>query len=269
MNIETKCLRCGISIFRSEAAIKYRPEKSYCKECLKQIKKETLIKKHGSLENFYTQRNQKTKETNIKKYGTENPWALDSVKDKRKQACLEKYNSTSPFTSQKCMQKAKDTLIKSYGVEHPAQSKEVLKKMKQTCIERFGVEHYGQTAEAASHRHTVCSYNGLKFDSKDELRFYKKCKLLNLQITRCDLLFEYFYEGKKHFYNPDFIVNGILFEVKGSQFLNEDGTWKNPYCREKDGLYEAKRLCAIKNKVNIIYDKDIEDFNFGDYLSDI
>ena len=44
---------------------------------------------------------------------------------------------------------------------------------------------------------------------------------------------------------------------------------KNPSKKvvTKDGLFEAKRLCAIKNKVNIIYDKDIEDFNFGDYTT--
>lgn len=265
MKIETKCLRCGTVILREEKAIKYRPKMSYCKECLKQIKKETLITKYGSLENFYNQRNTKTKETCIEKYGTENPWSLDSVKEKRKLTCLKKYNSTSPFTSPELLQKAKETLMKNYGVEHPAQSKEVLEKMKQTCFDKFGVESYAQTKSAASHRRIVCIYDGLKFDSKDELRFYKKCKSLNLQIERCNLIFEYFYDGKKHFYNPDFVVNGLIFEIKGSQFLNEDGTWRNPYCREKDGLYEAKRLCAIKNKVNIIYDKDIEDFNFGDF----
>lgn len=265
MKIETKCLRCNAIIFREEYAIKYRPKMSYCKECLKYIKKETLIQKYGSLENFYSQRNQKTKAKNIEKYGTENPWGLDSVKEKRKQTCLKKYSSTSPFTSQECMKKAKETLIKNFGVEYPAQSKEVLEKMKQTCIKKYGVESYAQTKEAASHRHTVCIYDNIRFDSKDELRFYKKCRSLGLKIERCILTFEYFYEDKKHFYNPDFIVNGFLFEVKGSQFLNEDGTWKNPYCREKDGLYEAKRLCAVKNNVNIIYDKDIKDFNFGGF----
>lgn len=258
--IETKCLKCGTIIFRSEQAIKARPEKSFCKECLKKNKIETMIKHYGSLEKAYQLRTQKTKETNIKKYGTENPWALQEVKDKRKSTCLEKYGAETPFKSKECMDKAKNSLKEHYGVEHPAQSIKVQDKMKATCLQKYGVEHYTQSSEASKYHHTVIEYNGLKFDSKDELRFYKRCITLNLKITRCNIKFEYFYENKKHYYHPDFIVNELIFEIKGSHFLNEDGTWKNPYCREQDGLYEAKRQCAIRNSVNILYDKDIDNF---------
>lgn len=259
IKIQTNCSRCGAIIFRSENAIKARPM-AFCKKCLQQNKVETMIQRYGSLEKAYQLRTQKTKKSNLQKYGTENPWALQNVKDKRKSTCLEKYGAESPFQSKECMNKAEQTLLKNYGVKHPAQSKEVQNRMKRTCIEKYGVENYNQSSEAAKHHHTVIEYNGLKFDSKDEFRFYQKCEQLKLDIKRCTLKFKYIYEDKIHYYHPDFIVNGKLFEVKGSHFLNDDGTWRNPFDRTKDGLYEAKRQCAINNSVNIIYDKDIDNF---------
>ena len=265
MKIETKCLRCGITIFRSETAIKRCPEKTYCKNCLKQNRIDTMVKRYGSLEKAYQLRNQKTKENNLQKYGTENPWALQEVKNKRKLTCLKKYGVESPFKSKECMDKAEKTFINHYGVKRPAQAKVVQDKMKATCLERYGVENYNQSEEAAKHHHTVIEYNGLKFDSKDELIFYKKCIELNLKIERCLLSFKYMYNNEIHYYHPDFIINNMIFEIKGSHFLNEDGTWKNPFDRTEDGLYEAKRQCAIQNCVNIIYDKDIKNLTIQDF----
>lgn len=52
---------------------------------------------------------------------------------------------------------------------------------------------------------------------------------------------------------PDFKVEDQLVELKGSQFLKEDGSWKNPYDKSQDGLFEAKHQCLLKNSVKIIY----------------
>lgn len=78
IKIQTNCSRCGITIFRSKNAIKARPI-AFCKKCLQQNKVETMIKRYGSLEKAYQLRTQKTKKSNLQKYGTENPWALHNV----------------------------------------------------------------------------------------------------------------------------------------------------------------------------------------------
>jgi hypothetical protein len=59
----------------------------------------------------------KMKETSIDKYGVENPFQSDIVKEKIKNTCLEKY-----------------------GVERASQLEEVKEKMKSTCLEKYGVE---------------------------------------------------------------------------------------------------------------------------------
>lgn len=51
---------------------------------------------------------------------------------------------------------------------------------------------------------------------------------------------------------PDFKVNGIYVEIKGSQFFKFDGTMQNPFNHSYDGLYEAKHQCMLNNNVIII-----------------
>ena len=68
----------------------------------------------------------------------------------------------------------------------------------------------------------------------------------------------YEYNGKTHFYFPDFEVDGMLYEIKGSQFFNEDGTMCNPYNHDLDGITEAKHQCGLMNNVIFIGEVEIK-----------
>lgn len=48
------------------------------------------------------------------------------------------------------------------------------------------------------------------------------------------------------------MIGDALYELKGGQFVNPDGTWKNPYDRSQDALYEAKRRCCLAHGVKIL-----------------
>ncbi len=37
----------------------------------------------------------------------------------------------------------------------------------------------------------------------------------NIKINRCDVSFEYEFEGKKHRYYPDFVIDNNIYEIKG------------------------------------------------------
>ena len=58
-------------------------------------------------------------------------------------------------------------------------------------------------------------YKGIYCDSTYELAYLIYCLDHNIDIKRCNETFEYEYEGKKHKYHPDFIVNNELIEIKG------------------------------------------------------
>lgn len=58
-------------------------------------------------------------------------------------------------------------------------------------------------------------YKGIYCDSTYELAYLIYCLDHDINIKRCNDVFEYEYEGKTHKYHPDFIVNGELIEIKG------------------------------------------------------
>ena len=54
---------------------------------------EGRIRNFGNLENFYTIRSKHTKDTNLKKYGVENVFQSEQIKEKIKQINIEKYGT--------------------------------------------------------------------------------------------------------------------------------------------------------------------------------
>lgn len=125
-------------------------------------------------------------------------------------------------------------------------------KCQKTSYEKFGETSYAKTHEFAKNHTKKIEYDGLTFDSSWEVDVYKFCKEHNLTCEyQPDITFEYEYDGKKHVYHPDFLINGKLYEVKGEQFFDEKGKMINPYNRNDytDGLAEAKHQCMLQNKV--------------------
>jgi len=58
-------------------------------------------------------------------------------------------------------------------------------------------------------------YKGIWCDSTYELAYLIYCLDHNIDIKRCNEVFEYELNGEKHTYHPDFVVEGIITEIKG------------------------------------------------------
>ena len=82
----------------------------YCKDCVIKIGRE------------------KSKQTNLKKYGVEFTTQAKTVKNKIKQKCLEKYGVEHISLIKQVKDKTKKTCLKKYGVEVPCQSTEIMEK---------------------------------------------------------------------------------------------------------------------------------------------
>lgn len=87
-------------------------------------------------------------------------------------------------------------------------------------------------------------YKGFWCDSSYELAYVIYCLDHNIQIERCKEYFEYEYQGQKHRYYPDFIVNDEIVEIKG--FWN--------------GRVNAKRDAVLlqNRKYKILFPKDMD-----------
>lgn len=233
----------------------------------------------------------KIKQQNIEKYGC-HPSQLQSVKDKQAQTNLEKYGCKAASQSEQVKQTFRDNCEKKYGegVINPFQATEVKEKIKQTWIAKYGVnnpqkakairrkaeqtclECYGATCNWANHDNRLkCqqayTYEDINFDSSYELMYFIYLQDHNINFTyEPDEFFVFAFNGKEHRYFPDFKVGSQFIEIKGEQFVKEDGTWQNPYDHSQDGLYEAKRQCLLKNNVKIIFQSSNEMQSIVDYI---
>lgn len=82
----------------------------------------------------------KTKKIWQEKYGVDNVFMLEEVKEKSKQTCLNNYGVENAALSQEVKDKIKNTNLEKYGVEYAISSAEVREKIKEKNLERYGYE---------------------------------------------------------------------------------------------------------------------------------
>ena len=96
--------------------------------------KEYNIKKNIS------NRIENTKKSNLKKYGVENVFQLEEIKEKSKETSLEKYGTISYAYTEE----AKNRI----SIKNKEKSKQAKEVRKQTNLEKYGVEHYNNSKKA-------------------------------------------------------------------------------------------------------------------------
>ncbi len=75
--------------------------------------------------------------TNLKKYGSANPWQSRQAKNNYKASMIAKYGVEHAFQAAEVKDKVKTTVKLRYGVEHAFQAAEVKDKAKQNKIEQY------------------------------------------------------------------------------------------------------------------------------------
>ncbi|MGI0075846.1 MAG: DUF7487 domain-containing protein [Nitrosopumilaceae archaeon] len=122
---------------------------------------------------------EKIKQTNLKRYGTENPSQSEDIKEKKKQTCIKHYGVENPFQSQQIQERYKQTNLErygcvwniasdqsrkkqeqtnltKYGVRHPWMSKEIQVKRKRTWLKRYGTENPSQSEDIKEKKKQTC-----------------------------------------------------------------------------------------------------------------
>lgn len=156
---------------RSEVIVEV--ECDYCEKTIEKTWKEYLTSKENCIVDkdcCADCNTKKSSESNMIKYGVDNPLKHPSVRAKVNSTNQERYGGNSPYSSKEVRNKAKDTIKERYGVEHYShtddfhiktrntnlerygseyifQVDEFLEKSKQTTLEKYGVEHYSQTSD--------------------------------------------------------------------------------------------------------------------------
>ncbi len=119
----------------------------HCADCSKEIGKlkivETNLKKYG-VDNPMKNKNVKEKQKNtmLDKYGVERILQLDTAKERLKLHNLEKFGTEYSLQCDLVKNKCKETNKLRYGFENPQQNEEIKNKTIQTNLKKYGVENY-------------------------------------------------------------------------------------------------------------------------------
>lgn len=205
----------------------------------------------------------KTKESIMKKYNVETPFAIPENYKKIKQSYLDRYGVEHPLQLEEFQNKRKNTCLEKLGVEHPAQNKIIHEKMKKTSLERHGFEYAAQDPEKIkiiqSKRLETMSKNNSAPCSKQQKYIHKLIGgELNYPYSRCllDIAFPnekiyVEYNGKGHNLNvklgnitqEEFDIN----EIKREQYLKFQG-WKIIRIISKEDLLPS--IDILKKLIN-------------------
>ena len=145
--------------------------KEYLRNIYK-LNKYACSKKCGSL---------KAKESTLINKGVTHHMKLNDVKEKTKQTNLKKYGCEYLQQSNVFKKKSKNTILKKYGVDHISKVKSVKEKVRKTNLDRFGVPYaiMNETIKDKRKKNNLKKYN---IDNVSKLQFVKnKVKKTNLE----------------------------------------------------------------------------------------
>lgn len=200
----------------------------------------------------------KIHKTNLERYGSAEYLASSDKVEKSRETSMLKYNTDSPNSSDIVKQHKLESVYKKYGVCSVNQVKSVRDKIYATCMRKYG--KYWNVYKYL--------YDGVKFDSSWELIYYVWLKHRGVEFTyHPSISFTYTNESNSvSRYEPDFIIDGKLYEIKGDHFFNANGQLINPYAKGKP-LCLCKHKCMVDNGVIILKGADLLDaFNYFETL---
>ena len=228
----------------------------FCKECTRVHKNErsveTNIKRYGT--NYAVQNieiKKKRKLLLLNKYNVENISQLDDVKNKKKIASNIKYGVDYPLQHNKVKEKREETNIERYGVKNQFQIDNIKEKIIKTNLEKYGVEHVSQSQEIQEKiqknskkfklykmpsgiERKVQGYEPFALDILIQTYNEEKIKTDRKDVPRI----KYIVNEKNKYYFPDIFIphENKIIEVKS--------TWT--YKCKTDNINQKKEACIAQ-----------------------
>jgi len=150
---------CGMQWMMGTTVKKYNEENGTNYTNLSQFP-ETRMKLTEEMKNRdFVQVTLKYKKRMLERYGVDNGFKAEEVKNKIKKTCLEKYGTENPMFNPEIAEKnrnaTQETMMEKYGVKWPAQVPHFNKKYKMTSLSNYGETHYSKNEEVKENRKTL------------------------------------------------------------------------------------------------------------------
>lgn len=115
--------------------------------------KETNLKKYGTECSLNSESSiMKKKATWIDHYGVDNPSKSDFIKQKKEETCIDHYGVRCHLMSEKIKNKIMETNLKRYGFTSPNKSKDVIERTVKTNIRKYGVSNTFHISKSSINR---------------------------------------------------------------------------------------------------------------------
>jgi hypothetical protein len=105
----------------------------------------------------------KTQNTNLERYGYKSSFQNEDVKNKWKETIIEKWGTDHYFKTEDFKIKSKKYYLERWGVEHQLDVEEIKQKIKDTCMSKYGVETYLNTDHSRSQ---IKKYNKSSYETE-------------------------------------------------------------------------------------------------------
>lgn len=247
----------------------------YCKLSRKDKIKKGICDSFGSIANFQKYTLEKRIKTNLKKYGVENVFQSEEIKEKSKQTFLKKYGVEHALQNKEILNNQKQTIKNKYGVENASQSEEIKLKKKETLnshIEDFknnkGFIALSETGINRSHSvktifHIINKFNikivyymDIPFIKKEDFRLIMN-ELKNVDYSKTSVGEKEIYDFVKSIYKDKIVENdrNIIFPKELDIYIPSknvavefDGVYFHSELFKKDkyNLYNKTNLCNEK-----------------------
>ena len=208
------------------------------------------------------------------RYGVKYAGQSEEIRIRQETTNEERYGNKCSLHGKEIEKKTMETNMSRRGVPYPMMSKEVRDKSIAKCQKNWGVDNYVQTREYHQRAHkpyTNPKYPEMSFGSSWEFKVYDFLTEHNIPFEYQIEPIPYEYDNGIHYYHPDFLVNGRIYEVKGNQFFKiDESTGKEIMCvpnrksyTEEEYLWrcgkeEAKHQCMIEHNVVILRHSQIK-----------
>ena len=184
---------------------------------------------------------------------------------RRKETCLKRYGAENPYQVEEVKEKIRQTHFEKYGVENAAQSEEVKEKMRQTKLERYGNPTYVNIEKA---RETIRNNNSYGLSKPEERTFEKLVEIFNIvdrehREDRYPFSCDFYIPERDMFieYNGFWTHHTHFYDETSEEDRNQVKLWKSK--EEKSSWYKAaidnwtvrdvkKRNTARDNNLNYV-----------------
>lgn len=251
-----------------------------CKECYSEKIKMACLNKYG-VENVFQldEVKQKTKNTFMSTYGCDHPMHNDEIKQRLQETNLDKYGTAWCLQAPEVKEKIKKTILLKYGVSTLLQNSDIMGKIIKTNLQKYGVKYTIQSKETREKsKKTLLRKYGV--ESPMQSKEIKKkametmCKNGNEKVSRQQILLYEIIKEKYPTAELNYPFSGCLLDIficidNINIDVEYDGSyWHQDQQRDikRDKFLQSNGFKTLRIRSGHLLPTEEELFNAIDYL---